>query len=263
VIAALDSWLVRIAALVAVVATLAALWFVHLWRNEQAAHAKAALDASNAIARADTTREVYRDSVTRIVERLAVQSTTEAANTTAIDRVLHRTQLALDSLSARVRSIDVSARSSGDVTTSADDVRHGAFVVDSTPFHVRADVALPRTGPGTIQLAASLDPIPIGVRQLCGTPDANGIRPATVSATGPSWATIQLAHVEQDAGACRSPALTGASTDGRLRLAIVAGYGETFGFPFVSPSANGAERRAFLGIALAKTIPLPRWLPFH
>jgi hypothetical protein len=235
--------------------------------NAEAAHAKASLDLSNARAVADTTRQVYRDSLTRIVERLAVQT---PQTPDATDRLLKQTRSALDSLRATVRALSITgASSTGDVTTvtraNGDTARRGVFDVRQVPYTARAVVELPPRGRGSIDLSVILDPLPLVVRSSCGAPDKNGIKPAHVDVSAPEWITVELARVEQSPDVCRSPALErageidAARRDRRTRLAVVVGYGYTVRTaPPVSP-----EPRVFVGLSLAKPLPLPFWLPFR
>lgn len=272
-------WKVVTLVLVAVVTytTLALAFTNHRLHNEQAAHARAALDAVNARAAAETTRVVLLDSVHRVVDRAALQV---AQRPDAVDRAIGGQRMALDSLRAVISALRVTgARSSGNVTLVAPPrlrgdstaagapadsgsamVRRAVFDVRQAPYTAHAVVELPGSGRGSIDLSVQLDTLALTVRASCGDVDPNGIRPARVAVAGPPWAVVQLARVEQDPDVCRSPALeqakgvAAARSDRRLRLALVAGYGYTF--PATAP-------RAFVGLALAQPIPLPRWFPFH
>jgi len=253
-------YVIGVVVLVLAVSLGAQTWRLH---REQDAHASAALAATNAIASADTTRLVYHDSVTRLVARLTVQ---QPQIPDALDRELKQTRIALQELRATVTALSVTTKSTGNVVADANDsVRHAAFDIRREPYTAHADVALPRSGPGTLDLRVALDSARITVRPGCSDPDAHGIRSATVGVSSPPWLSIVVTKSEQDAGLCRSPAIerTATNQDGRLRLAVVAGYGYTFGVPFAVPMSNAAEWRAFVGLAVAKPIPLPRWLPLH
>lgn len=237
---------------------------VHQRNDARAEYARASLDVSNARAAADTTRVVVVDSLTRVVERLAVQ---RVQTPDAVDRRVGRERVALDSLQAVVRALRAIAPSSGDVVTvtntTGDTVRRGVFDVRDPPYTARAVVELPPRGRGSIDLSVTLDTIPLTIRPSCGPADANGIRPAAVSVAAPAWVSVGLVRVEQSPDLCRSPALERAADvdaarrDRRLRLALVAGYGYT-----IAPGVPG-ELRGFVGLGLAQPIPLPRWLPFR
>lgn len=248
-----------------VVVGCSALWLVHQRNDARAAHAQASLDLSNTRAAADTTRERYRDSVTRIVERLAVQTTLVPD---AVDRLLKQNRIALDSMRGVIRALAARGQSTGDVVTipgaaGGDSVRRGTFDVRQEPYTAHAVVELPARGHGSIDLSVAIDTIPLTLRPSCGAPDANGIRDARVSVSAPPWVAWQLVRVEQDSAVCRSPALERAgevnatARDRRARLALVIGYGLT-----AAPTLPvHVEQRAFIGVAIAKPLPLPRWLP--
>lgn len=279
-------WKAATLALVAIVTyvTLSLALTVHRMHDAQAAQARAALDAVNARARAETTRVVLSDSVRRVVDRAAVQL---AQRPDAVDRAIGGQRVAIDSLRAVIAGLHVTgARSSGNVTlvtpprlpgdtmtlraptTPADSgsamVRRATFDVRQAPYTAHAVVELPAAGRGSIDLSVQLDTLALTVRASCGDVDANGVRPARVAVAGPPWAVVQLARVEQDPDVCRSPALehakgiAAARSDRRVRLALVAGYGYTF-----AASTRTAEPRGFVGVALALPVPLPRWLPLH
>lgn len=257
---------VPVLVLVATLATLDALWASSKRRQVEADYARTSLELSNARAAAETTRVKVIDSVTHVFDKGVIQ-TPQAPD--AVDRALRQTRTALDSMRAVIRALAVRASSTGDVTTATtatgDTVRRATFDVRQTPYTARATVELPARGRGSIDLAVTLDTIPLTVRPSCGAADANGIRPARVSVTAPTWAAVQLARVEQDADVCRSPALEQAAADQtaahdrRTRLAVVVGYGLTLGVTAPVHVGQGA----FVGVALSRPIPLPRWLPFH
>jgi hypothetical protein len=250
---------------VATFAILSALWYGDKYRHVTADYARTSLELSNTRAAAETTRVHTIDSVTRVFDKGVIQ-TPQSAD--AVDRALRQTRTALDSMRAVIRALSVRTTSTGDVTTATtatgDTVRRATFDVREPPYTARAAVELPARGRGSIDLSVALDTIPLTVRPSCGAADATGIRPARVSVSAPPWATVMLARVEQDPDVCRSPALEQAAADAtakhdrRVRLALVAGYGVTVG---TVPVRVG--QGAFVGVAFAKPIPLPRWIPFH
>jgi hypothetical protein len=266
----MNAWLWKWGAILfgalALVNVSAVVLYAHKLHNEQASHARTSLDLSNAQAAAETTRTRLVDSLTRVSDRAALQIPQKPD---AVDRALKSTRIAIDSLRAVIRALNVHAQSTGDVvtTTSAtgDTVRHATFNVRDAPYTARADVALPARGRGSIDLSVSLDTIPLTVRPSCSDADANGIRAARVSVSAPPWATVLLARVEQDASLCHSPAIeqaagdASAAHDRRLRLALVVGYGATMGATLPVHVGQGV----FVGVAFAKPLPLPRWIPFH
>lgn len=264
--AALEKLAVPVLALVAVLATAGALWSASKRRQLEADYSRTALELSNTRAAAETTRVKVIDSLTRVFDKGAVQIPQVPD---AIDKALRQTRTALDSMRAVVRGLAVRASSSGDVATTTnaagDTVRSAVFDVRQAPYTARAAVDLPARGKGSIDLNVTLDPIPLTVRPSCGDADANGIRPARVSVSGPTWATVELLRVEQSPDVCRSPALeqsaadAAAAHDRRLRLAIVAGYGVTLGTSVPVRFGQGV----YVGLALSKPLALPRWFPLH
>lgn len=226
----------------------------HRLHAAQTAQAQAALEASNLRATADTTREVYRDSIRTIVQRLALQ---QPQKPDSIDRMLRTQRIALDELRASIRVLSARVTSTTPVTIDAADVRHGTFDVRQEPYTAHAEVSLPATGLGAIDLRVTLDTMPLSLRLGCGPANADGIRAASAAVTAPSWATVTLSRVEQDPGLCRSPALERAAVraDSRMRLAIVGGYGAGLVDGRIVPTP-------FVGLALSRPIAVPRWVPW-
>lgn len=267
--------LARVVAALVAVDVAAALLVVALGRRlraEQGAHAASALEASNLRARADTTRTalVLADS-SRVYQRQAVQQDQRADS---IDRALRLERTALAGLRATVRELRASARSTGDVvvtrvTRGSDSatVRTGTFYVRDAPFTVNATATLPDSGRGSLDVAVTLDPIPLTVRPACTAPDAHGIRSAVVSVQAPPWARVELTRVEQDEGVCRSPALERAASrqdarqDRRARAAVVGGLGAAIVAPAGVQGPWRVGPALFVGLAVAKPLPCPRLLP--
>jgi hypothetical protein len=239
---------------------LMAAWGVYMYRKYtrlQDAHATTSLDLTNARAASDTTRFIQlRDSVT-VYQKLAIQ---ERLAKDDIDKQLGLQRIALQQLTATVRGLQVRAGSTDTVYETAEGLRRATFDVREVPYTARAEVALPATGRGTIDLSVKIDPIPLTARPACSEPDERGIRSASLSVQTPPWAVVRIDSVVQDPSLCRSPAIerrdarSDAKRDQRPRLAVVAGYGVTL---------FQLEQRAFIGLAVAQPIPLPRWLPFH
>ena len=178
-------------------------------RQEQQRVGEALLRVDSLEAVADTTRAVavqvqslLGDSI-RGVERRVIQ---EKQRADALDRALGRERIARATVTATVDSLRTILMASGD-TTGADSVRRIAFVVDTVPYTGTADVTIPPLAPATLDLRLRLAPIPLGLRLGCGTA-VNGIRPATATAIGPSWATLSLDSLSQSPDLCASPALT-------------------------------------------------------
>lgn len=210
-----------------------------------------ALAADTLKAHADTSHRLIlaqRDSLKLLgdslsgVQRRVVQV---AQRADALDKALKEERIALSELTAQVRSLSVRLASTGNVVTdTASGTRSAHFDVDTVPYKGTADVSLPRTGPGTLNLHISLPPAPIGLRLGCGAA-VDGIRPATATATGPPWLTLALGRVEQSPDLCRSPALQTTDSRGWFRriydrFGVDVGYGFTDvgGKIYVGPQAG-------------------------
>lgn len=88
---------------------------------------------------------------------------------------------------------------------SADSVRRAHFEQVAPPYHLSADVALPRTGTGTLSASVALDPLRLAATVGCGK-GVGGIRPATLIFEAPRWATVTLDSLHQDPAVCNAPA---------------------------------------------------------
>lgn len=200
-----------------------------------------ALAVSNDSAARDSTRRLtlavgtLSDSL-QAVQRLAVQT---MAARDSLDDALKLERKALTTATATIRSLAVSRGGSRVVTVTPASEPGGSprysqrFAVDSTPYHVTADVSLGAPpDSGRIALAVRVDPLTLETRLGCGPANGAGIRAASVTLVGPAWATLTLGRVEQTADVCRSPALEPPGGDGRSwfrkltdRVGVSAGYG--------------------------------------
>ena len=191
-------------------------------------YAAAALRADSLEAAADTTRAVALRTLgdsQRAWQRRAVQ---RPQPSDALDRELRLQRVALTELHAEVRGLRAELASRDTVGEDSLGVRRATFAVDSTPYRGSVNVALPASGGrGSLRLDLRIDPAPIGLRVGCGPANADGIRPAAVTATGPRWLSVTLDRVEQEPGLCRSPALEPARRRWFDRVGIWAGYGAT------------------------------------
>lgn len=134
-----------------------------------------------------------------IAQRRAVQA---EQRRDALDRALGVERIATARLSARVASLTTTVTSSEPTRVTEDSVR-ATFTKRQPPYTVTADVALPLTpAPGRLSLSIGLDPIPLEVRPSCGPRNAQGVRSAQWTVTGPAWATFTLADVQQDPELC-------------------------------------------------------------
>lgn len=180
---------------------------IQTWRldRSQLATTRALLEATNATARADSTRNVTPDNWAAgrvIVERLLVQ---ERQRADALDRALKlvrvvnlRQTLVIDSLSAVIPGQPV--------TESAEGVREGRFSYRQIPYSASAIVRLPPAPEaGLLDLTVALDPVPLKVRLGCRS--VRGRAPFAVAVVeGPDWARIQLDSVSQSPAICQPPA---------------------------------------------------------
>lgn len=158
----------------------------------------AALDTSHAIAlsRADSIR-ILGDSMTAVGRR-AFQV---AQRNDALDRAQGLDRVAIAELRAAVRELAIKVGSSAPVVVDDQGTRRASFVIDSTPYRGTADVALPATGSGSIDLRIRIDTARLGVRLGCGSA-TNGIRSASATLTGPPWLALALGRVEQSPEVC-------------------------------------------------------------
>lgn len=180
------------------------------WRLGRAEHRaqQAALARDSAEAAADSTRaasarmEAVLGAELAGVQRRAIQQRQRADS---LDRALGLERRARVAVELRADSLQ--AVSTAAVTVdSADSVRRARFEVRESPYTATADVALPRPpASGKLSLRVGLDPAPLELRIGCGAP-RDGIRPATATAVGPRWLSLELASVEQDPAVCQAPA---------------------------------------------------------
>lgn len=199
----------------------------------------AALEISNLAAQRDSTRNVaitnqrvahvLGDSL-RLAEIRVVQVTQQ---NDALDKALGRERVALyvdnvavDSLRGVVHamSTDVQRSEAGAVQT----VRSAFFDIRKEPYTIAAQVDIPPAPDSArIELHVAIDPIPIEARVSCSSPDRQGIKAASVSATSPTWATVRFGRVEQSPEVCGSPSLKGSVQPRRALLSrrLVIGAG--------------------------------------
>jgi len=182
---------------------------VQTWRLGRAEDRarQAALARDSAEAAADSTRaasarvQAVLGAELAAVQRRAVQQRQRADS---LDRALGLERRGRFLVELRADSLRAMATAA--VTAdSADSVRRARFEVREPPYTATADVALPRPpASGQLSLRVGLDPAPLEVRIGCGRP-REGIRPATVTAVGPRWLSLELVSVEQDPTVCQAP----------------------------------------------------------
>jgi hypothetical protein len=252
-----NDYLVRLAlwAVVALALAGAFAWQRVKYSRLEAQHRALAMRALNAEAERDTTARVpfaVRDSIRLLgdslaaVTRLTMQLRGESD---LLDRTLKQERVANQELTARVRELRIAqAPSTGPVAVDSSGVRRASFRVDSTPYHVTADVALPAPpARGSIDLRVRFDSARLTVRSGCLPKNADGVRAARVSLLGPAWLSMVVDRSEQDPEVCnatervRVPWLGGPE--------IVGGAGRVF-------SSSGSTWGAFVGLGGHVRIPL-------
>jgi hypothetical protein len=221
----------------------------------------AALAISNLAAQRDSTRDVAltNDRVVRmlgdslkLVEIRVVQS---AQRRDALDNALGRERVArygdtvaTDSLRAVMYAMTLAVRmsNSSDIANSGQTVRSAFFNIRQEPYTVAAQVDIPPPPDSAhLELHVAIDPIPIETRVGCSKPDAQGIKAATVSASSPTWATVQFGRVEQSPEVCGSPGLQGAVRQARrwITKGLVIGAGRAL-------TPNGWHWAVFAGAGI-------------
>jgi hypothetical protein len=206
----------------------------------------AALAADTLQASADTTRDIHIDVAVlaeslRVSQRRAVQV---AQRADALDRSLGLERVARDSLRVTITRLQAGVRSNSvfDDSAGVDSTygeRRAAFDLRSAPYTLHADVALPPPpDAGRMDVRVDLDTLALEIRIGCGVANANGVRPASVTAVAPKWASVRLDRVEQAPGVCAADV----QQPGRSRWwaleSIVARFGVSVGY-VAARAANG------------------------
>lgn len=201
-------------------------------RSAQREAALNALRADSTAAAADQTRKVGERAQAAIlkvlgdslngVERRAIQQQQRAD---ALDRALGRERIARVEATARVAQLETIL--AGAPVREDSTARVADFTVRQAPYTVTATATLPRPPlTASLRLGVTLDPIPLHLRLGCGPADRSGIRPASATLIGPTWADLQLGTVEQSPDLCHSPALTSKGPS-RLRWALFGAVAAT------------------------------------
>jgi hypothetical protein len=171
-------------------------------RDEQT---RLAVKADSLQAAADTTRaisakaqKVLGDSIAG-VERRSIQIQMRAD---ALDKSLGRISAVVTNLSGVIKTLTVKNKPGTVVVVDSSDTRSSRFVVDSTPYHVIADVKLPPPPRvGLIDLSVRLDTLHLQPRLQCGKPVDN-VRPATILVATPKWLPTVIDSSRVDVSAC-------------------------------------------------------------
>lgn len=206
----------------------------------------AALVSDSSAAAADSTRavqlQVAGETIT-VWQRRALQA---AQRADSLDRALGLERAARYQIIASVTPLTASV--TGAVTPSAaapvlstagsvhasDAVRTGAFVIHQAPYHLVASVTLPPPpGRGAMTVGVTLDSARIALRVGCSAADASGVRPASVTLSGPAWLSLQLGELTQEPRVCSPERSRGAarpSARGRWFPRVAFGVGLAAGW---------------------------------
>lgn len=186
-------------------------------RRAEAEAAAERLARLNLAAEGDTTRQIFRDSlagVERLVVQLRRKDLVGNARLAAQGRELAANAgllLVVDSLRALVTR-PVAEDSLGTRTSD--------FAADSGGLHVRATVTVPPPpGLALWRVNAWLDSASLALELSCRSDVAEA------SVVGPSWLTVNLTRVEQDAAICVKPRSAPVAWWRRLGLGVGVGYG--------------------------------------
>jgi hypothetical protein len=195
--------------------------------------AAAALQAANAEAERDTTREValanravadlMADSA-RVFERRALQRKQERD---ALDRALDAERRGRFAMTASVDPARLVAPPT--LIQHGGEGRRATFAVRQVPYTVNANVEItPSADSARLEMLIELDPIPIEARLSCGVGDLAGVRRASLVASTPAWARLRFDRVEQAPEVCAVPS-EGAQRRRVSFAPLVIGAGRVFG----------------------------------
>jgi hypothetical protein len=180
-------------------------WKLH---SARAAARDNAFRADSLAAVNDTTRavsaraaQVLGDSL-HGVELRAVQLVSLKVD--ALDQALKRISAARFNTTTTIRSIDSVIRTAS-VSVAVSGERKADFVVDSTPYHVRASVSLPAPPAlGRIGISVRTDTAYLSYRIQCGVAKADGIRPVSVEISGPPWLSTAISAAQTEQNVCNA-----------------------------------------------------------
>lgn len=156
-----------------------------------------ALRVDSLIAQRDTTRLVFSDSLNTF-ERRTIQAELRIDE---LDRALNVRSRARATVTLSVAALDTVAASP--VTSDTLGAREATLSFYRVPYTFAAQVSIPRgVASARWRVQIGLDPIPLYVRLSCATDSDLDIVPAFVQVTGPTWADIGLAELQQEPGIC-------------------------------------------------------------
>lgn len=158
--------------------------------------AEAARDSTRAVSISGL-RSVLNDSV-RVYQRRIVQ-TAQVAD--SLDRALMQERAAQYEAAVVIDALH--AQLSAPVVVAGDTMRRADFTLRQPPYSIVASVTLPPApGDGTMMALVSVDTAVFEARVGCGAVSAGGVRPATLTLSGPTWVGVRLARLEQEARVC-------------------------------------------------------------
>jgi hypothetical protein len=174
--------------------------------QERKAHLEQAFRADSIAAALDTTRavdaraqKVLGDSL-KGVERRAVQVV--GITPDELDKALKRYSTSIIQTVASIKPL-IDVQRSAPVTVDTAGERRATFLVDSTPYHVKAAVALPAPpASGRIGLSVRLDSAKVSYRIQCGKAKDGGVKPASVEISSPPWLAMGITNATTDQNVC-------------------------------------------------------------
>jgi hypothetical protein len=168
---------------------------------------------------ADTTRLVLLNDSLQIVVRRVQQSEAERDR---LDRTLRWQRQLTAELQVTIEEMRAATESV--VVEDSAGVRHAFFEHRSTPVHVTVQAAVPPAPAlATADIRVTIAPISLSARIGCGDRVA-GVRPATLSLTGPPWADLKIGYSQVSPDVC-NPLPARMSPLERLRSSSQAAIG--------------------------------------
>lgn len=170
--------------------------------QQHAAAVRQGLRADSLEAVADTSRRLLTDSLVTVWGRRVVQAELRA------DSLDHRLRLRPAVVTRTVVHLDTLTDTIIAPVVVHDSTRHADFRVRQVPYTLLAHAALPPPPvEGRLAVTVTLDPLPLDLRVGCG-PKVGPVRPATATASGPPWATLDLREVRADPDVCNAQPIT-------------------------------------------------------
>lgn len=165
----------------------------------------AALDTSRSLllSRSDSIRllgDTLRGA-TKLVGQLRQQND-------ALDRAMGVERTLRLAITATVDSLRaIAVPSTAPMVTDSQDTRHAAFHVEHGPYTAQIGVSVPRTGAATLDsLVVKPQSARLALHVGCEPANGDGVRPARVTVTSPTWMAISVDGAEQDPDVCQGVA---------------------------------------------------------